>query len=92
MTDFDKVRMVGGLGRPWGTGGVHHKTFSLYGEFGLTDLSSTYLRVPYIHNTAGVPAAAGAAFDDDTGLGDSQIGFNHLLMKNRERGGRLEGR
>jgi hypothetical protein len=94
-SDYASVRAPGGpMPIP---GGVHHRTYSLTGEYGFTDRATGYLVLPYVRNTTtapsgpGQPGAPGQPFSSTTGLGDIRLGTNILLRENQEKANSLVG-
>ena len=52
---------------------VRLRTYTLFGEFGLTNDSTVYASIPYVDNDSDIKAPAYAS---ESGLGDARIGYN----------------
>ena len=51
---------------------VRYRTYTLYGEYGLTKNSSLYVAIPYIDNDSDIKAPAYAS---ESGIGDVRVGY-----------------
>lgn len=86
FSHFGEVRLFNG-GR-MSTGDVRLRSYSLFGEYGISDKSAAYFGIPFVDNDSATNAGATAA---ERGIGDLKFGYHWLLNHNEEKASSVLG-